>query len=213
MWGYESLGLFVDAADVASHAKQASPLTGPGDIKFKDQNGDGVINQDDRVVIGNDLPRYQFGSNLSAGWNGFDASVFLQGVFKSDRYQTGALVEGPVWENFTVTDYLDRWTVDNPNPNAKYPKPSLQQHHNLGEWTDFWVYDASYIKLKSLQLGYELPARIANSLSAASIRVYVSGQNLWTWSQTNILDPEAPSGRGNVYPVTRTVSFGTSMRF
>jgi TonB-linked SusC/RagA family outer membrane protein len=213
MWGYESEGLFVDAADVAAHAKQASPLTGPGDIKYKDQNGDGVINQDDRVVIGNDLPRYQFGSNLSAGWNGFDVGVFFQGVFKANRYQTGALVEGPVWENFTVKDYLDRWTKENPNPNAKYPKPSLQQHHNLGEWTDFWVADAGYLKLKSAQLGYELPARIANSLSSSSIRVYLSGQNLWTWSQTNILDPEAPSGRGNVYPVTRTVSFGTSMRF
>jgi TonB-linked SusC/RagA family outer membrane protein len=213
MWGYESEGLFVDAAEVAAHAKQASPLTGPGDIKYKDQNGDGVINQDDRVVIGNDLPRYQFGSNLSAAWKGIDASVFFQGVLKADRYQTGALVEGPVWENFTVTDYLDRWTVENPNPHAKYPKPSLQQHHNLGEWTDFWVADSKYVKLKSAQIGYELPARIANSISSSSVRVYVSGQNLWTWSPSNILDPEAPSGRGNVYPVTRTVSFGTSMRF
>jgi hypothetical protein len=164
-------------------------------------------------VIGNDLPRYQFGSNLSAGWNGFDASVFFQGVFKADRQQFGALIEGPVWENFTVQDYLDRWTVENPNPNAKYPKPALQRQHNLGEFTDFWIADAGYLKLKSAQLGYELPASIANSLSSSSIRVYVSGQNLWTWSQTNILDPEAPSGRGNVYPVTRTISFGTSVRF
>ncbi|MBW3628909.1 MAG: TonB-dependent receptor [Gemmatimonadetes bacterium] len=213
MWGYESLGLFRDAADVASSPKQASPLTGPGDIKYKDQNGDGRINQDDRVVIGNDLPRYQLGSNLSAGWRGLDASVFFQGVMKANVYQTGALVEGPVWENFTTEVWLDRWTKENPNPNARMPKPSLQRHHNHGEWTDFWVGDASYLKLKSAQIGYELPSRFTDLLSSSSVRVYVSGQNLLTFSSDLVLDPEFPSGRGTVYPQTRTISFGTSMRF
>jgi TonB-linked SusC/RagA family outer membrane protein len=213
MWGYEAIGLFRDQADVDSHARQPSPLTGPGDIKYKDQNGDGVIDQNDRVVIGNDLPRYSLGSNLTASWRGIDVGAFFQGVLKADVYMTGALVEGPVWENYTVPGWLDRWTEENPNPNARYPKPSLQRHHNHGEWSSFWVRDASYLKLKTAQIGYQLPVSFTERFRANSARIYLSGQNLITWSGELVLDPEFPSGRGTVYPQTRTVSIGTSLSF
>lgn len=213
MWGYEALGLFRDAADVAASAKHPSPLTGPGDIKYKDQNGDGVINEDDRVVIGNDLPRYQLGSNLSASWRGLDLGLFFQGVLKADVYMTGALVEGPVWENYTTTIWLDRWTADNPNPNARMPKPSLNRHHNHGAWSSFWVQDASYLKLKTAQIGYQLPASLSRYVGSDAMRVYLAGQNLITWSGDLVLDPEFPSGRGTVYPQTRTISLGTSIQF
>jgi TonB-linked SusC/RagA family outer membrane protein len=215
MWGYEALGLFVNQAEVDAHAQQ-DPATGPGDIKFRDVNGDGVINAQDRVAIGNDLPRYTLGSNLGASYRGFDLGLFFQGVMKVDAYIEGAMTEGPVWENFTTHHWLDRWTHDNPNPNASRPKPSLNQHHNHGPVSSFWVQDASYLKLKTAQLGYTLPAttiqRIGYGLNG--MRIYVSGQNLITWTGADILfDPEFPSGRGTVYPQTRTISIGTSIQF
>lgn len=213
MWAYEADGLFVDQAEVDAHATQ-SPLTGPGDIKFVDQNGDNVINADDRVVVGNDLPRYTVGSNLGATWKGFDASLFFQGVLKVDAYLEGALVEGPVWENFTTSAWLDRWTTDNPNPNARMPRPALQVHHNFGDRSSFWVQDASYIKLRNAQLGYTLPPSITQRLKIDRMRIYLSGQNLLTFSEQDLLlDPEFPTGRGTVYPQTRTISFGTSVGF
>ena len=213
MWAYEADGLFVDQAEVDAHATQ-QPLTGPGDIKFVDQNDDGVINAEDRVVVGNDLPRYTVGSNLSAAWKGFDASMFFQGVLDVDAYLEGALVEGPVWENFTTEAWLDRWTPENPDPNARMPKPALQVHHNFGDRSSFWVQDASYVKLRNAQLGYTLPASITGRLNVERMRIYLSGQNLLTFSnQDLLLDPEFPTGRGTVYPQTRTISFGTSIGF
>ena len=213
IWGYQADGLFVDQAEVDAHAEQA-PLTGPGDIKFIDQNNDGVINNEDRVNIGNDLPRYTIGSNLSANFKGFDASMFFQGVLKADAYLEGALVEGPVWENYTTAAWLDHWTAENPDPNATMPKPALQHHHNFADVSSFWVQDVSYIKLRNAQLGYTLPASITERLNLDRMRIYLSGQNLLTFTdQQLLLDPEFPSGRGTVYPQTRTISFGTSIGF
>jgi len=235
MWGYEAIGLFRDEADVASHADQSgiSPDFGPGDIKFRDLNGDGVIRpEDDRTVIGNELPRYTIGSTIGLNWRGFDLSLFLQGVLQVDAYIEGALTEGPVWENFTTREWLDRWTPENPNPNAKRPKPALQKHHNHGQVSSFWVQDVSYIKLKNAQIGYTFrrsPStdeplaqrsvfnRIASYLPVLNfqqMRVYVSGQNLLSFTNDALfLDPEFPSGRGTVYPQTRTISVGTSIQF
>src|SRR5690606_24015708 len=213
MWAYEADGLFVDQAEVDAHAQQ-NPLTGPGDIKFVDQNNDGIINADDRTVVGNDLPRYTVSSNLAASWKGFDVSAFFQGVLKVDAYLEGALVEGPVWENFTTEAWLDRWTPDNPDPHARMPKPALQVHHNFGDRNSFWVQDASYIKLRNAQIGYTLPLSVTERLRIDRMRIYISGQNLLTFTdQDLLLDPEFPSGRGTVYPQTRTISFGTSIGF
>lgn len=231
IWGYEADGLFVDQADLDSHADQSglSPDTGPGDIKFRDLSGDGVINENDRTAIGNDLPRYTIGSNLTAAWRGFDVGLFFQGVLKVDAYPIGALIEGPVWENFTTVEWLDRWTEENPDPNAKRPKPSLNLHHNHGPVSSFWVQDVSYVKLKTAQIGYTLrrspgpstgggllerAASVLPVFDFSQVRFYISGQNLLTFANSDLfLDPEFPSGRGTVYPQTRTISFGTSIQF
>jgi TonB-linked SusC/RagA family outer membrane protein len=216
MWGYEAMGLFRDQAEVDAAPRQPSPLTGPGDIRFRDVNGDGVINAEDRVAIGNDLPRYTIGSNLGASYRGFDVSAFFQGVLKVDAYIEGAMTEGPVWENFTTEAWLDRWTPQNPNPNARMPRPALNQHHNHGPVSSFWVQDASYLKLKTAQLGYTVPQSVAQrtGLGLSGMRIYVAGQNLLTFTGADlVLDPEFPSGRGTVYPQTRTISVGTSLQF
>ncbi|MGH7574603.1 MAG: SusC/RagA family TonB-linked outer membrane protein [Longimicrobiales bacterium] len=221
MWGLQALGLFRDQADVDSHADQTGldPNFGPGDIKFADLNGDGVITLDgDRTAIGNDLPRYLIGSNLSLGYKGFDANIFVQSVLKNQVYFEGALSEGPVWRNFTTVEWLDRWTEEDPNPNAKRPKPTLEGHWNHGQVSSFWVEDASYLKLKTASIGYTFRPGSSGSVlpfvGVTQMRLYVSGQNLLTFGADNLfLDPEFLSGRGTVYPVVRTISVGTSVQF
>ena len=211
MYGWETDGLFQNQAEVDAHASQ-HPVTGPGDIRYVDQNEDGVINEADRVPIGNDMPAFTFGSNWTAAWKGIDASLFFQGAWNVDYWVQGALVEGPFWENYTTTAWLDRWTPD--NPGGKMPKPTLRQTHNH-QASDYWVYDASYLKVKNAQLGYTLPESLTGRFNANRVRIYLSGQNLLTFTKSDdlVLDPEAPSGRANIYPQTRTVSIGASVQF
>src|SRR5690606_13387095 len=161
---------------------------------------------------GNDMPTFTFGSGWNAAWRGFDASIFLQGAWDVDYWVQGALVEGPFWENYTTTAWLDRWTPD--NPNGRMPKPTLRTTHNH-QASDYWVYDASYVKLKNAQIGYTLPESFTGRFNANRLRIYVSGQNLLTYTTNDdiILDPETPSGRANIYPQTRTVSIGASLQF
>jgi TonB-linked SusC/RagA family outer membrane protein len=211
LYGYQAQGLFQSKEEVASHAKQ-HPRTGPGDLRYKDQNGDGVINSDDRVVIGSELPRYTLGSNLSAALGSFDASVLFQGVLKANSYITGALAEGPVWENYTLTPWLDRWTPE--NPNATMPKPTLQLNINTGVVSDFWVKDVSYVKLKNMQIGYTPPESLVGRMGVNALRLYVAGENLLTFTNLDLaLDPEFPSGRATGYPPVRIISVGTSFTF
>ncbi|HET8656437.1 MAG TPA: TonB-dependent receptor [Longimicrobiaceae bacterium] len=211
IYGYKTCGLFQSQAEVDAHATQA-PQTGPGDICYVDQNNDNVVNNLDRVPLGSDMPALTYGSTWTAGWKGFDASVFFQGAWGVHYYIQGALVEGPFWENYTTTAWLDRWTPD--NPNGRMPKPTLRLtiDHQVSDW---WVYDVSYVKVKNAQFGYTLPHSVARPLHASNLRLYVSGQNLLTWTKSPnaVLDPEAPSGRGNVYPPVRTVSVGVSASF
>ncbi|GAC1516843.1 MAG: TonB-dependent receptor [Gemmatimonadaceae bacterium] len=211
IYGYQTSGFFQSLAEVQAAAKQ-HPSTGPGDLRFVDQNGDGKIDNADKVPIGNELPRYTFGSTWTASYKGFDASVFWQGVLKVDAYIEGALAEGPVWENYTTKEWLNHWTPT--NPNATMPKPTLRLHINHGPVSSFWVRDASYIKLKNGQIGYTLPQSFAQRRGVRQMRLFVSGQNLLTFSKLAfLLDPEVPSGRGTVYPQTRTISVGTSLQF
>ncbi len=211
IFGLQADGLFRDSTEVVAHAYQ-TPLTGPGDIKFVDQNNDGVIDNKDRVPIGHDMPSYTVGATWTASYKGLDASVFWQGALDVDAYLEGALTEGPVWENYTTKEWLDHWTPT--NLDAEMPRPRHQIHINHGPRSSFWVRDASYIKLKNAQIGYTLPAPVARRLNASSVRVYVSGQNLVTLAKVAfLLDPEFPSGRGTVYPQTRTVAFGASVQF
>ena len=210
IYGYESAGLFQSQAEVDAWATQHT-LTGPGDIKYVDQNGDGIVNGDDRVVIGSDLPHYTFGATFDLAWKGFDASVFLQGVLKANAYAVGALTEGPVWENYTTKEMLDRWTPD--NPDATFPKPTIRTTHNQ-QASDYWLQDARYLKLKNVQIGFTLPGQLAQRLRAQRVRLYVTGSNLFTWTKMKYtLDPEFPSGRVDYYPQTRLLTAGVNLQF
>ncbi|MDX1675090.1 MAG: TonB-dependent receptor, partial [Longimicrobiales bacterium] len=211
LYGYEAVGLFQSQQEIDNHAFQ-HPQTHPGDVKWKDQNEDGIINQDDKVPMGSELPRYQFGLNMSASYGNFDASVFFQGVGKQDRYVILGLAEGPIWENYTTEWHLDYWTPD--NPDARVPAPYLYQNQSTANPNSWWVLDAKYVKLRNLQVGYTLPETATNWLGVQRMRVYLSGKNLWQYTPMELgLDPEYPGPVGDYYPQTKSISLGTNISF
>ena len=150
-FGIQAVGIFQTQAEVAAWATQ-NAKTGPGDLKYKDQNGDGKIDANDRVVMGDHFPHYTFGSNMSAQWKSFDVSMLLQGVGKQDVFLDGALIEGPTWENFFSTYLLDSWSPE--NPNAKWPRFVFRSDHNQNApgSNSWYVRDGRYLELEEPEL-------------------------------------------------------------
>jgi TonB-linked SusC/RagA family outer membrane protein len=215
IFGVEAVGIFQTTAEVAAWATQ-NPKTGPGDLKYKDQNGDGKIDALDRVVIGDRFPHYTFGANGSVQWQSFDASVLLQGVGKQDIFLDGALIEGPTWENFFTTYLLDSWSPT--NTDAKWPRFVYRSDHNQNApgSNSWYVRDGKYLTLKNLNFGYTIPTRYANWARMSSARVYVAGTNVYSWTPLKGIVPTETnpgSTRATYYYQTRNWSFGTSLGF
>lgn len=191
---------------------------GPGDIKYKDLSGpegvpDGKIDLDhDRVVIGNSIPRYNYGITGNLGWKGIDFSFFLQGVGKCDGYIKGAGRHAFMDGNYHPQKiHLDRWSYENPDPKASYPRFTFKQNHN-GRLSSFWIEDASYLRLKNVQLGYSFSKQWLKKLRVEKLRIYFSGDNLLTFTDfLESYDPETPVSSGNTYPQIKTYSFGVNV--
>ncbi len=211
-YGWEAEGLFSSYEQIDSHAQPAGQETHLGDIIFKDQNDDGIINDQDRVVIGNPNPRYIFGLNLNFGWRNFDATMFLQGVGKRDQYLGLGFAQGPVWENYTSQWHKDYWTPD--NQDARHPAYYSNYNRNYYATNSWWILDGSFVKLRNLQIGYTLPANMIGRLGIQRMRLYATGKNLWMQNNLGIgLDPEYPVTTGDYYPQTKVVSIGADISF
>ncbi|MFA8435276.1 MAG: SusC/RagA family TonB-linked outer membrane protein [Marinifilaceae bacterium] len=212
-YGFKSDGLFQSQQEIDNHPTQQNhDQLKPGDIKFVDLNNDGVVDDDDRTVIGSNIPRYTFGINLSCAYKGFDLSAFLQGVMKVDNYFYGSPNEGPNYEIFTTKRVLDRWTPE--NPNASFPRLEANSNKNNDYTNDFWIRDASYLRLKNLQVGYTFPNEMMEKLNISKLRVYVGATNLFTITDVESgLDPETYSGRPKYYPPVSTYTLGVNLNF
>lgn len=185
----------------------------PGDIIYRDLNGDGVISLDeDRQVIGSHIPRYTYGLTANFAYKGFDFSFFLQGVGKADGLLTTSARHAFINDgSMPQRVHLDRWTPE--NPNATYPRLAYGFNYNQ-RLSTYWLEDASYFRLKNIQLGYTLPLRITEKFLANRVRVYASADNLFT--QTNYFygyDPETPVSSGGFYPQVKTFVFGLNVNF
>lgn len=221
LFGYEAMGLFRDQEEVDNHASQIG-VVGPGDIRYKDQNEDGVINAADRVIMGNPFPRYTYSLRLGADYKGFDLSLFFQGVGKRDGYMTNegarAFHNGGKIQRW----HLDRWTPENPDPNAPYPRFTFAYPNN-GQHSSFWVRDASYLRLKNLTLGYTLPASVLNNKFINSLRIFFSGDNVFTLdnfypgqdpeTSTSLPDPTQNFATGNFHPFVSVYTLGVDVSF
>jgi TonB-linked SusC/RagA family outer membrane protein len=201
-YGYQTNGYFQNDADVASSPKPAGANVGPGDIKFKDRNNDGLINDKDKTVLGNPFPRYTFGFTYRLNYKNFDFQVFIQGVGKRDAFLRGELVE-PFHYNYGATVYehmTDFWTPE--NPDARYPRlAAIGSGSNTNNWrtgSDMYRYNAAYARLKNLNIGYTFPQSISRKAGMERLRISLIGQNLFTVSKLKFIDPETTEFGNNV---------------
>lgn len=222
VWGYKTDGIFQSDADASAYTSKvnypffASPKA--GDIKYLDLNGDGIINAGkgtpddagDLVYLGNTSARYSYGFDLGLNWKGFDFLVAFQGTLKrSFLIATETLSPLNGTANMPWSIHMDRWTPD--NPNAFFPRMYQTSDHNYRP-SDRWVQNGSYIRLKNLQVGYNVPF---NKKYVQNVRVYFSGQDLWESTKVmSVFDPEVPNGvNSQAYPFYRAYAFGLNVTF
>lgn len=201
LYGLQANGLFQTAADLTGAPTQFGTVK-PGDIRYVDQNKDGVINANDRVVIGSRIPRYTYSGNFLLEYKGIEVTLFFQGVGKYNGLQ----IQDAAWAFFNaggVRDiHLDRWSptkTAEQNAAATYPRFFISQTNNQ-QTSSYWVDDASFLKLKTVYIGYSLPRSILRRTPFSLFKVYVSGQNVKSWDKVPGYDPEAPLGNPFNYP-------------
>lgn len=214
LFGLEAIGYIQpEDYDETGNYKYATQYGnfGCGDIKYKDQDNNGVINADDYVIIGHTLPRYTFGLNFDAEYKGFDFSVLFQGVGKADGYLNGPATMAFESPGTAQEQHKDYWTEE--NRNAKFPRLTFSESNNRQN-SSFWKKSAAYLRLKNIQLGYSLPKSLLSKTFLEKVRFYLTGSNLFTFSNFwDGYDVEAPIGRGEYYPQTKTISFGIDVNF
>ncbi len=194
----------------------------PGDIKYKDINGpegvpDGRITPEyDRVVLGSNIPRYTYSIRGDLAWKGLDFSFLFQGVGKCDGYLTGTARHAfQDMAAYPQKVHMDRYHITrNPDPNASYPRLTYNTDYNQRPFSTFWMEDASYFRIKNVQIGYTFPEKWMKKAHISKLRLYVSGDNLATASKFfYAYDPETPVSKGGYYPQVMTFIFGLNVTF
>ncbi|MBS1664177.1 MAG: TonB-dependent receptor [Bacteroidetes bacterium] len=223
IYGYQSLGYFQSKDEVTASPKQFGTTNqGPGDIKYQDFNKDNVINggvgtaadHGDLVYLGNTSPRYNFGISLGAEYKGIDLSAFFQGTGKRSyivySYEVIPYIQS--WR-YPLANYIDNYWTEN-HRDARFPRPLYGGGTNTHVSSSF-VQNGSYIRLKNLQLGYTLPAEILKRVKVQKIRVFLSGQDIWTRTKAwyKYFDPESPNAAAYTYPYFSTYAAGLNVTF
>jgi TonB-linked SusC/RagA family outer membrane protein len=239
--GLIALGLFKDFDDIRNSPKQTFGEYLPGDIKYKDVNGDGIINNDDVVAIGaTKVPSLVYGAGLSMLWNGVDFNIHLQGSGKSsyflENYGIAPFIAGSVGNILSdLGDPSKRWISREisgdpatERTDATYPRLSYTDINWFGDMSDFsvqtssgsinnyqhstfWLRDGSYLRLKTLEVGYTFPKTITNRAHINTLRIFFLGTNLFVWDTLKLWDPELGSSDGWKYPPAKTFTVGLTI--
>jgi TonB-linked SusC/RagA family outer membrane protein len=195
-------GYFQNLDDINNGPKPAGLNVQPGDNRYVDINKDGIIDDNDKFVLGNGFPRLTFGFTYNVAVKGFDLNLFLQGVGKRSMFVRGEQVE-PFHVNYSQVIYqhqLDYWTPQ--NPDARYPRlaasGSQSNENNFRRGSDMYLFDGSYLRVKNIQIGYTLPQGISKKIGMKKVRTYLTGQNVLTFSGMKFIDPESTELGGNV---------------
>ncbi len=219
-YGYETAGLFQNEAEVNAHTgpegELVQPNAVPGDIRFVDQNGDGALDDNDRINLGNPYPDFTGGLNISMDYAGFDLSFLLYAAIGQEIWDATRRYD----LNFTNyrSEYLNRWTGE--GTTNFYPRVTLNDANN--NWktpSDFFVKDADFLRMRNITLGYTLPQKVTNYLKIDRVRLYVSGENLLTFTDYPGYDPEIGGGvfasgiDQGIYPQARTLLGGVNITF
>lgn len=218
-YGYKTDGVFLTDAEVNDWYDQSAIAKGSkaGDIRYVDITGDGKVTPDDQTYLGSQIPKYTFGLNLGAEYKGFDFNMLIQGVAKVNGMLS-------VWAGhaFYQEGNIQRWQMENcwnVQPDNRYPEyPRLEVMSNAGSnntlTSDFWILDASYVKVRNIQLGYTLPKSVTKKFGSSSLRFYVSLDNPLTFkSYRQGWDPENTNNNGQYYPTMSTYTFGLTLKF
>jgi hypothetical protein len=208
-----------------------APLAQPGDFRFRDLNGDGVLTDDDRTFLGSPIPDFTYGLNVNLNWRGFDFNLFLQGMYGNEIFSTikQQIYQLPYFNGSGVTnsvvDMMDRWTPTNlwnagdplipriayDDPNGNFPRAS-----------SFYVEDGGFTRIRNIALGYTVPASATNRIGISRLRFYVAVQNAFTFTNYTGFDPEIGDFNQNAlasgvdtgnYPVPRTYRLGVNLQF
>jgi TonB-linked SusC/RagA family outer membrane protein len=224
-YGYVAEKLFDSQAEIDASAVPGSKSSIlPGDIKYKDLNNDGLINDYDKTKIGNgDVPNLVYGFGFTASYKGFALSTLFQSLQNADILLGGSGISpfsGDAGSNNTYSNITDRWTPENPSQNVFYPRLAYggAQNTNNSQESSWWVKDVSFIRLKSAQLSYNLPKALSSKMKVGNVAVYLIGTNLLTFSKFKLWDPElntSVNGRANgtMYPMTANLSLGLNVKF
>ena len=214
--GYVWDGFFSSYEEIASSPQQfgLSNLK-PGDMKYKDINGDGIVDENDQMPIKyNPVPEITYSLQAGISWKGLDVSVLFQGAAHASVYLTGDIAWDNNFGNY-YEEHLTRWTPETA-ATATYPRfmqNALSTHQNYYK-SDYWVYDGGYLRLKNVQIGYTLPKKWFRKAGISTVRVYANGYNWCTWDNLKKVDPESPAGtNGYFYPQQKIINFGLNISF
>lgn len=224
--GLIALGLFESQEEIDNSPEQAFGEYRVGDIKYKDVNGDGKVDTQDRVAIGyTNLPEITYGFGLTAQWKGWDVNVFFQGVDHCSFFLGGGSITSPFGsgnlERAAINEdvYGNVWMSTNTaeqNARATYPRLTYgggAGSSNNTQQSTWWMRDGSFVRLKNFELGYSLPKAVLDKTFIKSLRFYLSGNNLLTFSNFKLWDPEKGGGEGSGYPLNRVMSIGFNANF
>ena len=206
-------GVFKDQAAIDARGIDYSAIVKelrPGDMKYKDYNGDGKITPDDQVRTDNTtLPLFQGGINLGGQYKNFDLTILIQGAAGAKQYVSAGEM-GNIG-NYLLDIYQNRWTVD--NPSDVHPRIANRNDQYYSGNNTYWLRSSDYIRLKNFELGYTIPENIGKKLGFSSLRMYTSGINLFTIDKLKVFDPETASSTGQYYPQSRVINFGLNVKF
>lgn len=215
-FGYNALGLFETQEEIDNGPLHPG-LVQPGDIKFQDVNGDGLINDFDKIPIGyGTIPEIVYGFGLTLGYKQWSISTLFQGVGNVDIFANGeGVVPFPISmsRGNLLSNINDRWTEENPRQDVFYPRLSDGSPNSNYEASTWWLKNGRYMRLKNAQVNYALPDSFTSSIGFDNVTFFLSGYNLITWSPFDLWDVELGDGRGAAYPNTSTFTLGIDLKF
>lgn len=214
IYGYEAVGIFQSLEEINKHADQTAlgGVPKPGDIIYADLNGDGKVDADDQTNLGSFFPGITYGFSFGASYKGFDLSTLWAGVADVKASIAGSRLAQPFGDygSSPIEEQLDSWTTD--NTNAKFPRASFNSSYNYVQ-SSFWVRNTAYLKLRNIQVGYSLPVAPLHNLKISKLRIYVSGENLLTFSPFKIMDPESIVSGDPFFGFSGTAAYPTTKRY
>jgi len=214
-FAFISEGLFENQQEIDSWPRQTFSTVRPGDVKYKDINGDGMIDAFDQIPVGYPrLPQISFGFGGTVGYKNLDFSIYFTGAAKTSIFMTG-LSMWPFYDGLGVNNvmreyYDNRWTPD--NKDALYPAIDVGNNPNNFLNSTTWMKNGNYLRIRNVEIGYSFPVTLANQIGLSSLRLFINGMNLYTWDHIKVMDPESNDGTGG-YPLQRSFNFGLQVDF